>query len=68
MLLEGLQGEVWAKCEFMNPSGSVKDRIALYMIREAERKGLIKPGMKLLIPTTGNTGIAFRFCRGLPRL
>ena len=55
----GLHGEVWAKCEFMNPSGSVKDRIALYMIRNAERKGLIKPGMKLLIPTTGNTGIAF---------
>ena len=56
---KGLQGEVWAKCEFMNPSGSVKDRIALYMIRDAERRGLIKPGMKLLIPTTGNTGIAF---------
>lgn len=58
-IAEGFSGEVWAKCEFMNPSGSVKDRIALYMIREAERKGLVKPGMKILVPTTGNTGIAF---------
>lgn len=58
-IVKGLSGEVWAKCEFMNPSGSVKDRIALYMIKEAERRGLIKPGMRILVPTTGNTGIAF---------
>jgi len=51
--------EVWGKCEFMNPSGSLKDRIALYMIRAAERRGELRPGMKLVIPTTGNTGIAF---------
>ena len=51
--------EIWGKCEFMNPSGSLKDRIALYMIRAAERRGELKPGMKILVPTTGNTGIAF---------
>ncbi len=51
--------ELWAKCEFMNPTGSVKDRMAYYMIREAERRGELKTGMKILVPTTGNTGIAF---------
>ena len=51
--------EIWAKCEFMNPSGSVKDRIAFYMIREAEKRGELKPGMTIVVPTTGNTGIAF---------
>ena len=50
--------EIWGKCEFMNPSGSVKDRIALYMIKAAEKKGLSK-SQRLLIPTTGNTGIGF---------
>jgi len=51
--------EIWGKCEFMNPSGSVKDRMAYYMIREAEKRGELKPGMTILVPTTGNTGIAF---------
>jgi len=51
--------EIWAKCEFMNPSGSVKDRMAYYMIKEAEKRGELKPGMTILVPTTGNTGIAF---------
>lgn len=56
---KGLPFEVWAKAEFLNPSGSVKDRIALYMIRAAEKSGKLKPGMTLVVPTTGNTGIAF---------
>src|SRR5208337_2564366 len=47
-----------AKAEFMNPSGSVKDRIAKYMIEEAERKGLLKPGHTIVEATSGNTGIA----------
>lgn len=51
--------EVWAKAEFLNPTGSVKDRMALYMIKEAERKGRLKPGMTIVVPTTGNTGISF---------
>lgn len=56
---KGFDAEVWGKCEFMNPSGSLKDRIALYMIREAEKREKLKPGMKVLVPTTGNTGISF---------
>jgi len=51
--------EIWGKCEFLNPTGSVKDRMALYMIKEAEKQGRLKPGMTLAIATTGNTGISF---------
>lgn len=49
---------ILAKLEFLNPSGSVKDRIALRMIEEAEKRGEIKPGMMIVEPTSGNTGIA----------
>ena len=46
-----------AKAEFLNPGGSIKDRIALAMIEAAERDGILKPGMKIIEPTSGNTGI-----------
>jgi len=46
-----------AKAEFLNPGGSIKDRVALAMIEAAENKGLLKPGMKIIEPTSGNTGI-----------
>ncbi len=46
-----------AKCEFFNAGGSVKDRIARRMIEEAERNGTLKPGMTIIEPTSGNTGI-----------
>jgi cysteine synthase A len=48
---------IWAKCEQLNPGGSVKDRIALAMIEAAERDGRLKPGDTVVEPTSGNTGI-----------
>lgn len=56
---QGVEFEIWAKAEFMNPTGSVKDRMAYYMIKKAMEKGELKPGMTIVVPTTGNTGIAF---------
>ena len=50
---------IWGKSEFMNPSGSVKDRMAKHIIDNAESVGLIKPGDTLIEATSGNTGIAF---------
>lgn len=49
--------EIYGKCEFLNPGGSVKDRIGYYMVEKAERAGTIKPGDTLIEPTSGNTGI-----------
>lgn len=49
---------IWAKLELANPSGSLKDRIALHMIREAEKRGELEPGMTIVEATSGNTGIA----------
>ncbi|KAF8540828.1 cystathionine beta-synthase [Trichophaea hybrida] len=53
----GIKAKVYGKLEFFNAGGSVKDRIALRMIEEAEREGRIKPGDTLIEPTSGNTGI-----------
>lgn len=53
----GFGATVLAKVEFFNPGGSVKDRIALAMIEDAERKGLLKPGGTIIEPTSGNTGV-----------
>ncbi len=49
--------EVWIKLERENPGGSIKDRIALNMVEDAEEKGILKPGMVIIEPTSGNTGI-----------
>jgi len=49
--------DVWMKLEKANPGGSIKDRIALAMIEDAEKKNILKPGMEIIEPTSGNTGI-----------
>ncbi|XP_042069579.1 cystathionine beta-synthase isoform X1 [Haplochromis burtoni] len=53
----GLKCDILAKCEFFNAGGSVKDRIALRMVEDAERAGVLKPGDTIIEPTSGNTGI-----------
>ena len=58
---EGAGATVAVKCEFFNPLGSVKDRIGMAMIQDAESKGLLKKGMIIVEPTSGNTGIALAF-------
>lgn len=54
---KGVKAQLLAKLEYFNPAGSVKDRAALYMIEDAERKGLLKEGATIIEPTSGNTGI-----------
>ena len=53
----GIETPIIAKVEFFNPGGSVKDRVALAMIEDAEKKGLLKPGATIIEPTSGNTGV-----------
>ena len=53
----GLEGNIVAKLEALNPAGSVKDRVALSMIEDAEERGLLKPGSTIIEPTSGNTGV-----------
>jgi cystathionine beta-synthase len=55
-ITKGIKATIWAKLEFLNPSGSVKDRMALYMIDDAESRGLLKPGGTIVENSSGNTG------------
>ena len=54
--------KIYAKAEFLNPGGSIKDRIAKSMIEAAERDGRLKLGMTIIEPTSGNTGIGLALC------
>ncbi|WP_303644542.1 pyridoxal-phosphate dependent enzyme, partial [Bacteroides caecimuris] len=53
----GLKQNIIAKLESFNPAGSVKDRVALSMIEDAEARGVLKPGATIIEPTSGNTGV-----------
>ena len=56
--LKKLSGSnIFAKAEYLNPGGSIKDRVAKYMIEQAEKRGILKSGMTIMEPTSGNTGI-----------
>ena len=55
--VQGCEANILAKMEYLNPTGSAKDRAALYMILDAEEKGILKPGATIIEPTSGNTGI-----------
>lgn len=58
---KGLKARLVGKLEYFNPAGSVKDRIALAMIEDAEAKGILKPGATIIEPTSGNTGVGLAF-------
>ena len=58
---EGLATPLVAKVEYFNPAGSVKDRVALAMIEDAEQRGLLQPGATIIEPTSGNTGVGLAF-------
>jgi cystathionine beta-synthase len=60
-LTKDIEANVLVKLEYLNPSGSLKDRIALKMIEQAEEKGLLKPGYTIIEASTGNTGISLSF-------
>lgn len=64
-IAKGLKCNVYAKCEFFNPGGSVKDRIGYAMVEAAEKAGTIKPGDTLIEPTSGNTGIGIALAGAL---
>ncbi|MDE2313075.1 MAG: pyridoxal-phosphate dependent enzyme, partial [Elusimicrobia bacterium] len=64
-MAERVKAKIYVKAEFFNPGGSVKDRIGVSMIDEAERRGLLKPGGTIVEGTSGNTGIGLALVAAL---
>src|SRR5512132_2050487 len=64
-IAKGLPGRIVAKLEMRNPCGSVKDRVGVALIEDAEHRGVLKPGMKLVEATGGNTGIGLAFAAAI---
>lgn len=64
---EGIDADVYVKCEHLNPSGSIKDRMALRMVEEAEKEGRLRPGGSIIEQTSGNTGPALALVGGVKR-
>lgn len=63
----GLPVELYGKCDFLNPGGSLKDRVALRMVEKLEEAGMLRPGGSIVEPTSGNTGIGLAMvgaCKG----
>ena len=63
--LQQSKARILAKLEYFNPGGSVKDRVALAMIEDAERRGILKPGAVIIEPTSGNTGVGLAWVAGV---
>lgn len=62
-IIQNIKASIYAKLEFFNPGGSIKDRMAFYILEEAEKKGLLKAGGTVVENTSGNTGMAVAiFC------
>ena len=60
---QGLKPQIYVKADYINPGGSVKDRIGITMIDDAEKKGLLKPGGTIIEGTSGNTGMGWPWLR-----
>src|SRR5262245_1732486 len=56
-LAKHVKAEIYVKCEYMNPAGSMKDRVAMTIVDDAERRGLLRPGGTIVEATSGNTGM-----------
>src|SRR5262252_10018439 len=64
-LARHVAAEIYVKCEYLNPGGSMKDRVALNIIRDAERRGLLGPGSTIIEATSGNTGAGLALCAAI---
>ena len=66
-LARGLPGRLLAKLEYRNPGGSIKDRLGVALIDDAEKRGVLRPGMTIIEPTGGNTGVGLAVVAAVAR-